>query len=129
MKNYTDTQLAKLPKWAQKHIAALTRENAELTDSIKTVLGQVTDDTYSVLLKDGYGYGHTEVRQNIDGHDGIDIKPAGESGPKFSVRVDKYGQLCIMATGYPSSLVVIPQTSNVVNVAVVQKSWDLGADK
>lgn len=129
MKEYTDEQLAKLPKWAQGYIESLRRENRELNESIEQINGQMTDDTYSVLLKDGYGPEHTQVRQQINGLYGIDIKLPGKFEQKFNVRVDKDGQLHITATGYPSSLVVIPQASNVVNIVAVQKPYELGADK
>lgn len=122
---FTEEELAKLPKWAKSKVATIIRENRELEEAIEELQGNVTDDTYSTVLKSAYGpNGGKAVRQSINGSSGIDIKLPG-SEARINVRL-KEGQLFLNASGYPSTLAIVPQASNVVQVAVIAKPWELG---
>lgn len=124
---FTEEELDKLPKWARSKAEGIQRENEELGEAIDAMNGTVADTPYSARLKHGYGTGgQKEVEQLLDAPYGIDIKlPSKFPDAKINVRL-KDGQLHVSANGYPSSLVVSPQSSNIVNIAVVQKPYELG---
>lgn len=125
---FTEEELDKLPKWARSKVEGIQRENAELVEAVSAIKGEVTDDTYSTVVKQGYG-GYETVVQNVESPYGIDILLPSKGGKvnehKINVRV-REGQLRVSGDGYPSSLVVIPQSSNVVNIALVHNPHTVG---
>lgn len=110
----TQQQFDRLPKFAQREIETLRRKIQDVEANVASIL---TQEPTGVSAR--HGHGDREVEQHIDARSGIYFRLDGKK--KVNVRVvedDGIQSLRIMATGYPSQLVVVPQVSNVVAVEV-----------
>lgn len=111
--NPTTEQIAKLPKWAQDHIARIERRRADAVRQLEEYCDTVTP---SPIKFDNWRINDGEKVKYIQA-DEITFQLAERRS--ISVRIDE-GQLRLMGTGDFRGLFIKPHVSNVVMVGVYE---------